>query len=784
MAERIHWWRERWLECRVIFLSILLSIYPSIYLSVCLPIYLSNYLCVSLSPCICLSIYIPTDLSFYLSVHLSVQLSMCLSVCLSVSVRLCPSLSVSVRLCPSLSVSVRLCPSLSVSVRLCPSLSVSVRLCPSLSVSVCLCLSLSVSVGLCLSLSVSVCLCLSLSVSVCLCLSLSVAVCLSTHPSIYSIYLSICLSVCPTIYVSISPCIYMSIYLYIYIYISLSLSLYLSFYLSLSGPFISWLSVYLPVCLSTPLSIYLSVCLSVCLPIYLSVCLRAWKKAILRDFLNFQNWQHQKWSLSARLPQPVSLTTPQSKQFCKTSSIFEIDNIRKRSNYAKLPSKMTSWVLSWQPRTNAFWDLSVPSQYCVCHENMRPGHTKCCTCHAKAPYQTWRSDASKCNPSEEITALTSQQLWWTCLLYCACRTKDILPNPLQMSHACHHFGNCDKTNMFGSLFTRRRIDCAPYAPCAPRCTQQGCKAIGQSWNWLLGWLCPSAAVDISISLSLLMLRLILAMWVCITCRVVVVLVSHYPCKVAKLYWWHLQLRDQDCGRLGWRLLGAKRCSFRLGLCLAVPAWSAWFSDYFCRLLLLLCQFDWGCHWSSACTCACVRLLSSEAVLVIRAPPASDYFSSCRMVGRCGKVVTAAAAAAGTTLCFLLLTQLNVGAPPQYCMTMTDWDFDIHDNTVLALRPWQESPHDFIPQPQRYKCTMQQAIHLAQWMPRPACTSRRTFPDKRLPHQPDGGTNVLLQTISDDSTTSHTIGKCCPYNKHLTKEIRHTPIHTVKPNTLH
>ena len=398
---------------------------------------------------------------------------------------------------------------------------------------------------------------------------------------------------------------------------------------------------------------------------------------------------------------------------------------RKRSNSARLPSKMTSWVLSWQPRTNAFWDFSVPSQYCVCHENMRPGHTKCCTCHAKASYQTWRSDASKCNPSEEITALTSQQLWWTCLLYCACHTKDILPDPLQMSHTCHRFGSCHKTNMFGSLFTRRRIDCAPCAPCAPRCTQQGCKAVGQSWNWLLGWLCPSAAVDISISLSLLMLRLIVAMWVCTTCRVVAVLVSQYPCKVAKLCWWHLQLRDQDCGRLGWRLPGAKRCSFRLGLCLAVPAWSAWFSDYFCRLLLLLCQFDWGCHWSSACTCACVRLLSSEAVPVICAPPASGYFSSCRIVGRCGKIVTAAAA--GTTLCFLFLTQLNVGAPPQYCMTMTDWDFHIHENTVLALRPWQESPYDFIPQPKRYKCTMQQAIHLAQWMPRPACTSRQETP---------------------------------------------------------
>ena len=31
MAERIHWWTERWLECRIIHLPIYLSIHPSIY---------------------------------------------------------------------------------------------------------------------------------------------------------------------------------------------------------------------------------------------------------------------------------------------------------------------------------------------------------------------------------------------------------------------------------------------------------------------------------------------------------------------------------------------------------------------------------------------------------------------------------------------------------------------------------------------------------------------------------------------------------------------------------
>ena len=35
-----------------------------------------------------------------------------------------------------------------------------------------------------------------------------------------------------------------------------------------------------------------------------------------------------------------------------------------------------------------------------------PVHTKCCTCHAKSFQQTYRSDAPKCNPSQEISALT------------------------------------------------------------------------------------------------------------------------------------------------------------------------------------------------------------------------------------------------------------------------------------------------------------------------------------------------------------------------------------------
>ena len=51
-------------------------------------------------------------------------------------------------------------------------------------------------------------------------------------------------------------------------------------------------------------------------------------EAILRDFLIFRNWQRQKRSNSARLPHFSNLTTSKTKQFCETSSFFEVDNIK------------------------------------------------------------------------------------------------------------------------------------------------------------------------------------------------------------------------------------------------------------------------------------------------------------------------------------------------------------------------------------------------------------------------------------------------------------------------
>ena len=144
----------------------------------------------------------------------------------------------------------------------------------------------------------------------------------------------------------------------------LSFSLFLSLSFSFSTYLPTHLSIYLSplssIYLSTYLPIYLSISLSVsvCLSIYLSIC-KLENEAILRDFLSFWTWQHQKRNNLARLPQFLHLTASKTKQFRETSSFFKVDNIKNEA-ILRFPSEMESWVQSWRPRTNAFCDFSTP----------------------------------------------------------------------------------------------------------------------------------------------------------------------------------------------------------------------------------------------------------------------------------------------------------------------------------------------------------------------------------------------------------------------------------------
>ena len=94
MAKWIHWWTERWLECRIFHLSIyLLCIYPSIHLSIllfCLP-----YPSLSMQPSICHPVYVYVSICLSCSLLLSFEICPfpCLSICLS-SCGLCIYLAV------------------------------------------------------------------------------------------------------------------------------------------------------------------------------------------------------------------------------------------------------------------------------------------------------------------------------------------------------------------------------------------------------------------------------------------------------------------------------------------------------------------------------------------------------------------------------------------------------------------------------------------------------------------------------------------------------------------
>ena len=97
---------------------------------------------------------------------------------------------------------------------------------------------------------------------------------------------------------------------------------------------------------------------------------------------------------------------------------------------------------------DVFMDLAMHRSVYLSIDLFSPGHTKCCTCHGKASWHSWWFDTPKCNPSQEISSLSSEHLCWRCLLYCACHEKCICADPLQLSHTCHRFWKCYKTLTF------------------------------------------------------------------------------------------------------------------------------------------------------------------------------------------------------------------------------------------------------------------------------------------------------------------------------------------------
>ena len=226
----------------------------------------------------------------------------------------------------------------------------------------CICLSVDLSRSLYIFFFLSLSLSLSLSL-----LSLSISL-----PIYLSVYLPTYLSI-SSISISISLPIYLSVWLAICLFLDLLLSLSLFFKspsLSLSFSSSTVSPIHLSIDLSIHLSIYPFIRLSIFPSIYLSVCL--------------------KGSNSAKLPQKM-----------------EVDSSKTKRS-ARLPSKMESGVQSWQPRTNVF-AIFPPHLFEVLRlprkSEARP--YKVLHLSPKIILGNLTCDAPNCNPSQEISALTS-----------------------------------------------------------------------------------------------------------------------------------------------------------------------------------------------------------------------------------------------------------------------------------------------------------------------------------------------------------------------------------------
>ena len=223
----------------------------------------------------------------------------------------------------------------------------------------------------------------SFSLSLSLAIFLSIffpSICLFTYLSVYlsaclsicSIYVSVYLSICPSVHLSICPSTHPPIHPSTHppIHPSTHPPTHPSIHLSVS------------ICQSVHLShAMLLVCLSIdpfypCLhlSIYPSIQkskLAAPKRSKSARFTKCKLTAPKRRS-SAGLSQFLRLTASKTKQFCETSF-----------KNGKLLAELTA---SYQCILRFFQSICL--NYCACHEKVMPGHTKCCTCHAKSCQQT------------------------------------------------------------------------------------------------------------------------------------------------------------------------------------------------------------------------------------------------------------------------------------------------------------------------------------------------------------------------------------------------------------
>ena len=148
-------------------------------------------------------------------------------------------------------------------------------------------------------------------------------------------------------------------------------------------------------------------------------------EVFLRDFLQNWSFETQKRSNSARLPSKLKLWRSKTKRFCETS--FKIDMLSRH-----LTSEFQYVLVIFM------WMLQ---KYCACHEKVAPRHTKSCNCHAKWSLQSNTSVTWNLQPFHGFSVGGFKHRHHRARNHCACHAKRIVPDPLQIHHACQRFCN-------------------------------------------------------------------------------------------------------------------------------------------------------------------------------------------------------------------------------------------------------------------------------------------------------------------------------------------------------
>ena len=241
-------------------------------------------------------------------------------------------------------------------------------------------------------------------------------------------------------------------------YLSILLSIYLYGYLSI------WLSVYQTIWLF----IYLSVsfflfkdfsCLFISLSIYLIIYLTIWKQANMRDFCQKVEVDMSKTTQFCETSSKIVFSELQNEEFPRDVFNFKFDNTKQFCENSFKNGKLNAELTAAYQCVLRFFH-SICLKYCACHENVRPGHTKCCACHAKLSSQTWRSDAPKGNPFRKSAPGPPNMSDGYASCTAPATRRVSLQILFQRPTPAIVFGSA---RTFGSLFTRCRIHCACHA---------------------------------------------------------------------------------------------------------------------------------------------------------------------------------------------------------------------------------------------------------------------------------------------------------------------------------